>query len=508
MQSNEALVNALQKNFGFSRFRPHQEEVCGAAAQGDDLLLVMPTGAGKSLCYQLPGLVRGGTTVVISPLIALMDDQASKLRALGLRAEALHSGRDRDVSRQICRDYLMGTLHFLFIAPERLSVPGFPEMLLKRRPSLIAVDEAHCISQWGHDFRPDYRMLKDRLPLFRPTPVVALTATATAQVQGDIVEQLGILNARRFIHGFRRSNLGIEIVRLGRDQRNDAVQSLLRASDRRPAIVYTPTRNDAETLATKLNRSYPSAAYHAGLDAAKREKIQNLFLNGKLEVIIATVAFGMGIDKADVRTVIHTSLPGSVESYYQEIGRAGRDGLPSRAVLLQSDEDSARHAYFFKRDYPEVSLLAQVVSKLKSTPRTREELWNTLVDSLDSTEFEAALKQLKIHGGIRVNGFGPIETGDPAWRDRYLAQRKHKLSLCSQMDRFAESRGCRMIELIRYFGDTQDMGRPCGVCDICAPRARLMTQSTSKFKSFPKRPPVVRKRSKSGRRSRVVKSKK
>src|ERR1700691_5670744 len=208
----DALRELLESVFGFAGFRANQEEVWRAARGGRDLLLVMPTGAGKSLCYQLPAIARGGTALVISPLIALMDDQAAKLGALGVRVARIHSGLERAAARQACMDYLQGDLQFLFIAPERLRVPGFAEMLAKRKPSLIAIDEAHCISQWGHDFRPEYRMLRQHLHLLRPAPVLALTATATPVVQNDILVQLGLADAVRFIHGFRRENLAIEVV--------------------------------------------------------------------------------------------------------------------------------------------------------------------------------------------------------------------------------------------------------------------------------------------------------
>jgi DNA topoisomerase-3 len=328
------LGEILRTSFGFGSFRPYQEEVCRAAARGDDVLLVMPTGAGKSLCYQLPGLARGGTTLVVSPLIALMEDQVAQLCRRGFAAERIHSGRDRADSRRACKAYLDGELDFLFIAPERLKVPGFPEMLARRKPTLVAIDEAHCISQWGHDFRPDYRMLGERLPLLRPAPIIALTATATPAVQDDIAKELRLSSAARFIHGFRRINIGVEVIERSPGQRAEVVRRLLATPAQRPAIVYAPTRKEAEELADDLSRRLPAAAYHAGLRTSVRDDVQSAFLAGKLEVIVATTAFGMGIDKANVRTVIHTALPATLEGYYQEIGRAGRDGAPSRAALL------------------------------------------------------------------------------------------------------------------------------------------------------------------------------
>ena len=328
----------LHRTFGFASFRGVQPQVIDRVMTGRDMLAVMPTGAGKSLCYQVPALAREGTGLVISPLIALMHDQVRSATAVGIRAATLTSADDD--REETMRRFRAGELDLLYVAPERASGEGFRRMLSAVRLSLIAIDEAHCVSEWGHDFRPDYRLLRPLLDSFPDVPRLALTATADARTRADILDQLGIPADGLIIAGFDRPNIRYAIS--PRDGVRRQLVDLL-AAQPGAGIVYAQTRDATEKLAAALAATgRPALAYHAGLDATVRQRNQAAFVRSEEMVMVATVAFGMGIDKPDVRFVAHAGLPKSIESYYQETGRAGRDGEPSQAHLFWGAEDFAR----------------------------------------------------------------------------------------------------------------------------------------------------------------------
>src|SRR3990167_8211795 len=342
------MKNALKRYFGYEEFRPLQEEIIERVLGGKDCVVLMPTGGGKSLCFQLPAVMSDGVVLAISPLISLMKDQVDALRGNGIEADFINSTVPPAEMNRIMQSAKSGKLKVLYIAPERLSVPGFEDFLRTLRISLIAIDEAHCISEWGHDFRPDYRNLKLLRQKFPRIPITALTATATEKVREDIIKQLRLDDPKVFISSFNRPNLSYAVI-----PKKDSLRSIRALLDKHKgesAIIYCFSRSDTERIAEQLaHYGFKTATYHAGLTADVRQANQEKFIRDEIEVMVATIAFGMGIDKPDVRLVIHHSLPKSVEGYYQETGRAGRDGLPAECVLLFSYADKFKQYFFINK---------------------------------------------------------------------------------------------------------------------------------------------------------------
>ncbi|HEU4643070.1 MAG TPA: ATP-dependent DNA helicase RecQ [Gemmatimonadaceae bacterium] len=356
----------LRRRFGYQDFRPGQERAVEAVLSGRDTLVILPTGGGKSLCYQVPALLLQGLTVVVSPLISLMKDQVDTLVARGLPATFVNSTlTGNEVADRLARA-ARGEFKLLYVAPERFDFGGTAERLRAMGVSLLAIDEAHCISEWGHDFRPSYLRIREVRERLGAPPTIALTATATPEVRRDIVHQLALAHPETVITGFDRRNLHYHVVRTRTEQdKDDALVSRLRESEGL-AVVYASTRKAVERITAMLERARISAVgYHAGLDDEHRHAVQDAFMREEVRVIVATNAFGMGIDKPNVRLVLHHAMPGTLEAYYQEAGRAGRDGLPSDCVLLHAFPDRFTHEFFIRSAYPERATVERVYAELR-----------------------------------------------------------------------------------------------------------------------------------------------
>lgn len=481
-----APADALKAYFGFERLRPGQDAVVDTVMEGRDALVIMPTGGGKSLCYQLPALCKEGVTIVVSPLIALMKDQVDALVRRGIAATMINSALSAEEYRERMAGFRRGEYKLVYVAPERFGHEGFMSILESGGIALFAVDEAHCLSQWGHDFRPDYLKLGRVLERLNHPQTIALTATATPRVREDILKHLGLRDPAVIVRGFARENLSFRIAHC--DTQADKLARLHHLiEEQKTGIVYCSTRKKVMTVYNDLKtRGVNAVAYHAGLTDPEREFAQNRFLSGEAAVAVATNAFGMGIDRADVRFVAHFEIPGSVEAYYQEAGRAGRDGLPSVCELLFNHADLKTQEFFFEGANPPYSMILQLYALLRRqcTPSLRElELTHDdmaemlgvknamcIGSALAVLARAGAIERYDLPGrnarGTRV--VNPSVTGAEldidceALRDK--AERDHaKIEAVTQ---YAYCRGCRQQWILNYFGESGAIA--CGRCDACA----------------------------------------
>jgi ATP-dependent DNA helicase RecQ len=488
------LSAALSEYFGFEGFRRGQREAVEAAVAGRDVLVVMPTGSGKSLCYQLPALLRDDLTIVVSPLVALMQDQVDALRARGLgdRVALVNAQQDGATNADALARAVAGEVRLLYVAPERFSSPGFVQRIGEARIGLFVVDEAHCVSQWGHDFRPDYFRLADAARHLGAAAIVASTATATPQVATDIVRRLSLRDPVRVATGFDRPNLAFAVARPAPHEKRPLIAELLRGEDALPAIVYAGTRAGSEELRDHLRAELGAVVemYHAGLDRGDRADVQRRFLADDVQVIVATNAFGMGVDKPNVRTVIHASVPASLEAYYQEAGRAGRDGAPARALLLAENRDKALHVHFIKRDEIDEKLPARLAARLEAAaddgslpgmgPARYDVDAGELADAVGTgaEQLRSLIGHLSRAGVLEPTPSSPDRVvgrivapfdGRAAALCRVSVGEAGKARWRQYRDVWAyvEGADCRRRAILRHFGDRSDPAPRGDCCDAC-----------------------------------------
>jgi len=480
------LRAALHEHFGFADFRPGQQEAVAAACADRDVLVVMPTGAGKSLCYQLPALLRDDLTIVVSPLVSLMQDQVEALqRRFGPRAPAalVNAQQDAAANAEVLARARGGQLRLLYVAPERFSSPGFLEAIREVPIGLFVVDEAHCVSQWGHDFRPDYFRLADAARWLGARAIVASTATATPEVARDIVARLGLRDPVRVATGFDRPNLSFAVVPCATTADKHArLAGVLADAEARPAIVYAGTRKACEALAQRLGAQLELEvlAYHAGLGRAERAAVQRRFMDGEVEIVVATNAFGMGVDKADVRTVAHAVVPPSVEAYYQEAGRAGRDGAPAQALLFAEPRDKGLHVFFIQRAEVAETLLDRIAERLAGGGAGTT--FDVAVAELDDEpERVRAIVGHLARAGVIQPAPAPVDrvrgrvAGPYDGRARGLARssaadgQRVRWRQYRAVWAFVEDASCRRAALLRHFGDAAAPAPDGPCCDVCDP---------------------------------------
>ena len=423
MSGTDGARQALQTHFGFDDFREGQAEVVDAVLAGENAVVIMPTGGGKSLCYQLPALMLDGVTLVVSPLIALMKDQVDALAARSLPATFINSSLTYAETKKRLSEIRRGVFKIVYIAPERFRSEAFTETMAEARVKLFAIDEAHCISHWGHDFRPDYlRLIRASERLGKPQ-VIALTATATQKVRDDIVTQLGLVKPRVFVAGFDRPNLSLRVLHPQTEKEKiTAIKNLLRQSAG-AGIIYTATRKAVEQVTAKLKMADLAVeGYHGGMTDQERTLAQDKFMNGDCQAIVATNAFGMGIDKSDIRFVAHFQVPGSIEAYYQEVGRAGRDGLPADCLLLFNYADTRTHQFFIEGSHPQPELITDVYDELLSVGSEFVELTpKEIANRLHVRNEMAVYTSL-----VALEKAGHIERGRPS-NTSMLAQMKKRI---------------------------------------------------------------------------------